>query len=231
MCIPVESKHVITYYNTWFVYSFAQVNGWGSLNNSLSSNLLRKPSRRVEVTPPPTPELPHRHFNSSLFYGTYSHPAPSQSHRVDTLLDRSFTSDSFGHYAFSELPRVTHLHTSTAPWERSHQRSYRRPALESVFTKAAFEQSARYDPHQSYSLAVDKEEERLAQGQCSGFLPDAVEHDDDLAWLGNVRRQTRKLSRMMSYPPTINWVEGDMGRQLEVEPPVQQMQAQNVTAQ
>lgn len=184
------------------------------------------------MSPPQTPELPHRRFNhSSFFYGTYSHPAPSQSHRVDTLLDRSFASDSCGHYAFSELPRATHLHTSTAPWERLHQKSYRRPALESVFPKAAFEQSARYDPHQSYSLAVDREEERVAQEQYGDFLPDAVRHDDNLTWLANVRRQTRKLSRMMSYPPTLDCVEGDMGRQLEVEPPVQQVQAQNVTTQ
>lgn len=219
------------YYNT-FDYFFAQVNGWGSLNNSLSSSHVRRPSRRVEVSPPQTPERPHRRFNhSSIYYGTYSHPALSQLHRVNTLLDRSYASDSCGQYAFSEGPRVAHLQTSSAPRERLHQRSFRRPAVQSVFPEAAFEQSVSCGPHRSYSLAVDEEEECLAQGRCGDFPPDAAQKDDDLAWLANSRRQTRKLSRMMSYPPTFNCAEGDMGRQLEVDPPVQQMQAQNITTQ
>lgn len=203
-----------------FIYLFLQVRGLGSHP--------AKPSWRLEVSPPPTPESPRSRFNhSALYYGTYSHPGPSQSRRAGTLLDHSFASDSFRRYAFSEAPRVTQLHASTAPVERFHQKSLRRTAAPQ-FANAPFQQSVKYGSRRSCGQTVDGEEKRTAQGQSGEMMLGAVQPNEGLGWLAQVRREGQQLSRMKSYPPTVTSMEVNMGRQLEVEPPIQQIQAQNV---
>lgn len=179
------------------------------------------------MSPPPTPEFPRSRFNHSAFYyGTYSHPGPSQSRRVGTLLDHSFASDSFRRYAFSEAPHVTQLHASTAPVERFQQKSLRRTTAPQ-FANTAFQQSVKYGSRRSYSQTVVEEEKRIAQGQSGDMMLGAIQPDEGLAWLAQVRRVGQQLSRMKSYPPTVTSVEVDMGRQLEIESPIQQIQAQN----
>lgn len=176
------------------------------------------------MSPPLTPESPRSRFNhSALYYGTYSHPGPSQSRRAGTLLDHSFASDSFRRYAFSEVPRVTQLHASTAPVERFHQKSLRRTAAPQFS-----QQSVKYGSRRSCGQTVDGEEKCTAQGQSGEMMLGAVQPNEGLGWLAQVRREGQQLSRMKSYPPTVTSMEVNMGRQLEVEPPIQQIQAQNV---
>ncbi|XP_035537231.1 plakophilin-2 [Morone saxatilis] len=207
-----------------------KVNGLSYTNRSLSSNHLRRPSRRVEVSPPPSPEFSRSRFNhSTLRYGTYTHPGPSQLHRAGPLLDRSFGSDSFHRYAFSEAPRGTRPHMSTAAPGSFRQRSLRQTtAPQPVFANAAFQRSGEYGSRRSHSQTVNKQDKHTVQGQNGDMILGAVQPDEGSSWFTQIRRESQGLRRLNSYPPSVTSVEVDMGRQMVVGLPIQQKQAQNV---
>ncbi|XP_028426517.1 plakophilin-2 [Perca flavescens] len=189
-----------------------KVKGLGLANRSLSSNHVLRPFRRVEVSPPQSPELPRSRFNySTPRYGTYTHPGPRQSHRGGTLLDHSLGSDSFHRYAFSEAPRVKRSLASTSADRTFHRRSLRQTATpQPVFANAAFQPSGEY-------------------GSCLDHNQTIVKQDKNtFSWLAQLRRDCRGHHRQNSYPPSVNSVEVDMGRQTEVELPIQQMYAENI---
>ncbi|XP_054608664.1 plakophilin-2 isoform X2 [Dunckerocampus dactyliophorus] len=90
------------------------VNGCGYNSFSLScTEHVRRPSRRVEVSPPVSPETPQRHFvfNGRHFSTTCTMPGRSASHRNCSLLGRS--PGSHQRYALSEVPRWAPRHAST----------------------------------------------------------------------------------------------------------------------
>lgn len=206
-----------------------QVNGLGFTNHSLTSNHVRKPSRRVEVSPPRTSESPTSRFNhTAFFYGTYSHPGPCQPQRRCLLPDHSFISDSFRPYAFSEERGVPRFQASTAPVERFHQKSVRRAAApQAAYANTTFQQSTRRGSSRSYRQSVVEEERPTAQGQ-SADTSGAVPAENGLAWLAQVRSQGVRPGRLKSYPPTDTSVEVDMGRPPDVESPIQKTQAHSV---
>ncbi|XP_042367292.1 plakophilin-2 isoform X2 [Plectropomus leopardus] len=205
-----------------------KVNGLSLTNCSLSSNNVQRPSRRVEVSPPPSPELPRSPFNyNTLRFNTYTHPGPSRSHRMGPLLDRSFASDSFHRYAFSEAPRVRRPLASTSAYGTYRQRSFRQTAVpHPVVANAAFQQSGEYSP--SWGQTVVKHDKHTVEGPNGDMMLGAIQPDDGLSWLAQVRREGRSLNRLSSYPPSVVSMEVDMGRQMEVELPVQQIPTQNV---
>nr|XP_046234830.1 plakophilin-2 isoform X2 [Scatophagus argus] len=207
-----------------------KVNGLGFTSHSLSSSHVRKPSRRVEVSPPPTPEFNFSRLNHNTFhYGMYTHPGPKQSHRTSTLLDRSFGSESFRRYAYSEAPCAMRPHTSSAGLQSFHQSSFRQSAApQPVFANAEFHQSGEYGSRQNHSQTFVKREKNIAQGQSGDVMLGAYQPDEGLSWLVRVRRDDQELGRMKSYPPSVASMEVDMGRKVEVEPHVQQIQTQNV---
>lgn len=208
------------------------MNGLGLTDRSLSNNHLRRPSRRVEVSPPPSPEFHRSRFNpSSLRYSTYTHPGPSQSHRVGTLLDHSFTADSFRRYAFSEAPCGTRPLASTSAYGNIRQKSLRQtaaPPPPPVFANAAFQQSVEYGSGWGRNQSIVKKERHTVQRQSGEMILGAVQPDDGLSWLAQVRREGQGLHRLNSYPPSVTSVEVDMGKQMEVEPPIQHINTQNV---
>ncbi|XP_038594979.1 plakophilin-2 [Micropterus salmoides] len=205
-----------------------QVNGLGFASRSLSSNNVQRPFRRVEVSPPESPALPRRCFNySSLRFGTYSHPGPSQSHMGGTLLDHSVVADSFQRYAFSEAPRATRPSMSTSALGTYRHRSLRQTvAPRPVLAKAAF-QSGKYGSSWNPNQSVVKQEKHTVQRNGDMVLG-AIQHDEGLSWLGQMRRVSQGPRRLNSYPPSVASMEVDMGRQMEVELPTQQIQAHNV---
>lgn len=207
-----------------------RVNGFGPINRSLSSNHVRRPSRRVEVSPPPSPELPRSRFNySTLRYGTYTHPGPSQSHRMGALLDNSFNSDSFHRYAFSDAPRRTRPLASTAAHGSFRHRSFKQTALpQPVLANAVFQQNGEYGSRWGYNQSIVKQEKHTVQGQSGDRMLGAQQPDEGLSWLARVRGESRRLRRLNSYPPSVTSVEVDTGRQMEVELPIQPIQTQNV---
>ncbi|XP_044041402.1 plakophilin-2 [Siniperca chuatsi] len=207
-----------------------QVNELGFTNRSLSSSHVRRPSRRVEVSPPPSPELPRSRFNNStLRFGTYSHRGPSQSRRVGTLLDNSFGSDSFRRYAFSETPCVTRLHASTSAHGSFRHRSLRETgAPQPVLANAAFQQSGEYGSRWNHNQSVVKEEKHTVQRQSGGMILGAIQSNEGVSWLAQIRREDQGLRRLNSYPPSVTSMEVDMGRQMEVQLPIQQMLTPNV---
>ncbi|XP_074481371.1 plakophilin-2 [Sebastes fasciatus] len=212
-----------------------KVNGLSFTNRSLSSHHLRRPSRRVEVSPPPSPEFPRsQRFNySASRYGTYTHPGPSQSHRVGPLLDYSLGFDTFHRYAFSEAPRVTRPLTSTTAHGTLRRRSVRLtaappPPQQLGLANASFRQSGEYGSRWNHNQSFVKQERQTAQGQNGDMMLGAVQPEEGLAWLAQVRRAGQGLRRLNSYPPSVTSMEVDMTRQMDVESPIQQIYAQKL---
>nr|XP_057934261.1 plakophilin-2 isoform X2 [Doryrhamphus excisus] len=95
-------------------WSRTTVNGCGYNSVSLScTEHVRRPSRRVEVSPPVSPETPQRQFvfNGLHFSTPCTLPGRSASHRNCSLLGRSLGSHQ--RYALSEVPRWAPRHAST----------------------------------------------------------------------------------------------------------------------
>ncbi|KAM6962344.1 plakophilin-2 [Tautogolabrus adspersus] len=207
-----------------------KVNGYSFPNHSLSTNHVWRPPRRVEVSPPPSPGTPHNHLTyRSHRYATYTHPGPSQLHRMGTLRDYTLGSDSFHRYAFSEAPRIRRPLASTSTLGSFRGRSLRQTAVpQPVFAKAAFQQSGDYGSRWGRSETIVKQEKQSVQGQSGDMMLVANQPDEGFSWLAQVRRNGQWLHRLNSYPPSVTSMEVDMGRPMDVVPPIQQIQAQNV---
>ncbi|XP_008281155.1 plakophilin-2 [Stegastes partitus] len=209
-----------------------KVNGSSFHSRSLSSKTLQRPSRRVEVSPPPSPELGRTRFNYSAFrYGTHTIPGPSHSHVPGSLLSRSHGSDSLRRYAFSEVPRGSQMQASTSPLGVHRRRSLRQTAgPQAGFAKAVFRQSGEDGSQWGYRQSVVKQEKHTVQGQNGDLMLSPVQPDGGLSWLAQVRRNGKGSLRMNSYPPSVVSAEVDLGRRNEeVDFPIQQVQAQNIT--
>lgn len=186
-----------------------KVNGLGSSNHSLSI----RPCRRVEVTPPPSPEIPQNRFTYGVHRaGMYTVPGPGQLNRMATMLDRSLSSDFNQRYAFSEGPRFFRPQKSSASFR---QTSFRHAALpqpvfeDDVFLPSFEHNSSRWNHNQT----LLKREQHSVHG-LNGTMP-------------NVKGNPHAPRRMNSYPPSVTSIEVDMVRQ-EVEVPVQQTHTGNV---
>ncbi|XP_026216905.1 plakophilin-2 [Anabas testudineus] len=174
--------------------SHMKVNG---LDFSRPSHVQR-PSRRVEVSPPPTPEFLKFNYTPRWgSYGAYTFPEHSQSYRVGTL-DHSRGSDSFGRCAFSEVPRGSQLHTSSSSTHRSVRRRSQRQTA---------------GPQQSGEYGFRWGDNQTAVKQDKWFL-----HRKNDMVLGAV--QPVSFRRMNSYP------HSDISMELDL--PVQQAKMQNV---
>ncbi|XP_022605219.1 plakophilin-2 [Seriola dumerili] len=205
-----------------------KMNGWAVNNQSLSSSRVQRPSRRVEVSPPPSPELPRSRFNYSTYrFGTCTLPGPSHSHRAGPLLDHSSGLDSFRRYAFSEAPRVTRPLSSTPTHESFRHRSLRQTAgQQSLFAHAAFQESGQYGSPWIHNQTVVKQEVPTVQGKSGDMVLGAIQPDEGLSWFSQIRREGQRPRRLNSYPASVSSMVVDMGRQMEVELPIQQIPAQ-----
>ncbi|KAF3859605.1 hypothetical protein F7725_022004, partial [Dissostichus mawsoni] len=163
---------------------------------------------RVEVSSPPSPELPR--FNSStLRYGTYTHPGPNPSHRAG--MGFSHGSESFRRYAFSEAPlRVARPITASSAQGTFRHRSIRQGGPQPVFQQGIWK-----DGDYGWSQNPVRQDQHTV-----GTQPP----DGGLSWLARVRRDGLGLHRLNSYPPSLTSV--DMGRQMEVDLPFQQKHTQ-----
>ncbi|KAM9824647.1 plakophilin-2 [Neosynchiropus ocellatus] len=86
------------------------------LQRSLSGPAsIRRPSRRIEVSPPPSPEPTRFHFSTFTLTGP-APPSASLSHHSPVPLWR---------YAFSEAPQNSRLHTSSSATRGLRQRAVR----------------------------------------------------------------------------------------------------------
>ncbi|XP_051804890.1 plakophilin-2 [Acanthochromis polyacanthus] len=208
-----------------------KVIGSGYHSHSLSSKTLQKPSRRVEVTPPPSPELPRTRFNFSTFrFGTHTIPGPSHSHIGGSPLHRSHGSDSLQRYAFSEVPRCSQMPVSTSALGTYRRRSFRQMSgPQSGFASAAFQQSGEYGSQWGHRQSIIKQERHTVQGHNGDLMLSPIQPDGGLSWLAQARRDGQRSIRLNSYPPSVVSAEVELGGQVDVDFPIQPIQAQNVT--
>lgn len=207
-----------------FLSCFPQLNGY--TNYPLSNNHMRKPSRRVEVSPPPSPGLPRSRFHySTLRFGT--HPGLSYPQRSGPVQDHTFGPDSFQRYAFSEAQRGSRAQVSTTAQGSIRQRSLRQtPAPLPVFANAGYQQSADYyGSRWSHNQTLSRRHTTLERS--ADVALGRVQPEDGASWSAQIRRNAQALRRLNSYPPTATSLEVDMGRQMDEELPLQQIQSQN----
>ncbi|CAJ1054912.1 plakophilin-2 [Xyrichtys novacula] len=207
-----------------------KVNGYSFNKNSFSTTHLRRPSRRVEVSPPSSPNIHRNRFTcSTQRYATYTHPGPSQPRRIGSLLDHQLSSDSFHRYALSEAPCIRRPQASTSTLGSFRGQSQKLVAApQPVF--AAIQQSSEYGGSR-WGQTIIKQDKQMVQGQSRDMMLSTNQTDEGLSWLAKIRRDGQRLQRLNSYPPSVTSMEVDLGRQIDVEPPCQEIQAQNVITQ
>ncbi|XP_047431073.1 plakophilin-2 [Mugil cephalus] len=193
--------------------SNTRVNGFS--NSSLPNRYMGTASRRVEVSPPPSPEIPRTRFYSTYHYGMNTIPASGPSTTASTLPYRSHVSDSRRGYIFSEMPRRT-------------QRSLRQtPGTQSMFGSSGFRQNGGYGSQWTHSGDIIWDDVNNVQGHNGDMMRGPVQPEGGFSWLAHGRMGQRSF-RLNSYPPSVGIMDGDMGKKMEVELPVQQMQTQNI---
>ncbi|XP_076010116.1 plakophilin-2 isoform X2 [Genypterus blacodes] len=181
-----------------------QMNGFG--------HLVRHPSRRVEVSPTQSPELPQRRLPfGSFHFGTYTVPGPTHQQRTGTVLDRSPGSDSFRRYAFSEVTRGTRLNTSTSAHGSHRHKSLR----QAVAPQQSTDNGSRWVRHQA-----DVQREKSLVWKQNVQALGAAQHDDGHTCLSQVRRDG--VRRQLSYSPSM--------ASMEVDLPIQRVQANSTMA-
>ncbi|XP_056133441.1 plakophilin-2 [Lampris incognitus] len=206
-----------------------KVSGLGFGNQSLSSGLERRPTRRVEVSPLPSPGLPRHHLHyGTLQFGTYTLPSPSQPQRMCGLLDRSFRSDSFRQYAFSEVPHGTRFHTSIHNAGLSSRGA--------TFSCRSGRQTAVPQPlladttHNTLTGSIQSPRQMDTQTERTSSVRRATlgsgQHRDGFAWPAKFRRDDLELDRQNSYPASVGSMEVDWAKRREVEA----VQIKSVTA-
>ncbi|XP_077355356.1 plakophilin-2 isoform X2 [Festucalex cinctus] len=153
-----------------------------------SGERVRRPSRRVEVSPPGTPDKARCHFNfNSRHSVTSTLPVRSLSHRNCSLLGRS--PGLHQRYALSEAPRSRWAPTNASTPANGSFRfwsdaSFRQRGRESSWNDSAFQQSE--------GMVVAPQ----------------------IPWMS----KSQRLLRLNTYPPSGNSVEADMGGRAGAEP-------------
>lgn len=99
------------------------------------------------------------------------------------------------------------------------ERSHRKSLIQEAAPKAAFQQSMKIGARQSYRQTAEEE-------RGGGMMLSVAQPVDGLARLARVRKDGQEVHRMMSHATSVVSMEVDTGRQQEVEPPVQRIQAQ-----
>ncbi|XP_067438017.1 plakophilin-2 [Thunnus thynnus] len=202
-------------------------NGFGFTSSSLQEHV-RRPSRRVEVSPPASPELPRSlvAYNPHPF-GIYALPSPCQLHRMGTVLDHSFGSDLCQRYAASEDPQDMRLRASTPEYASFRRRSLRQTLRpQPVFADPAFQQSDEFASGWSPYQTVCRQDKPTVQSDV-GILG-ALQPNKRLSFLPQVRGGSQGLLRQNSYAPSVISLEVDGGRAMEASLPIQPIQAHNV---
>ncbi|KAM3859005.1 plakophilin-2 [Diretmus argenteus] len=208
-----------------------KVNGMGFNDQYFSNGHVRRPSRRVEVSPTPSPELSRSHMTyGTLRFANYTLPGPSQPPRMGPLLDHSFGSDSFRRYAFSEVPHGTRLHMSTfSPGSYGYKSVKQTAGPQPLIPDGTFQHSPNGSFRRPYQTGVQREMDSVKRQAGYGTIS-ASQRPEGLAWIAQVRKEAQGLGRQNSYPPSAVSMEVDSTRRRGAEFPIQQIQRKNATA-
>ncbi|XP_071188400.1 plakophilin-2-like [Salvelinus alpinus] len=214
--------------------SLGQIGGrdFSSLS-SLKENR-RSPSKRVDLTPVTSPELPRsRLAYGTLRFGTYTLPGPSQPPMMGTSEERSYGTDLMRRYAHSEMARSTRTHAiangGNYHWSQS-LRQTRGPQPLSADHSFLCSSPAIRTNNSPYLMEVQKGARR--QTGYGSF--NATQRTEGLAWLGQVGKESQGhvgAKWPPSYPASLVSMEVDMGQmRAAAEPEIQQTDVNEVTA-
>ncbi|XP_014009016.2 plakophilin-2 [Salmo salar] len=201
--------------------------------SSLKENI-RSPSKRVDLTPVTSPELPRSHLAyGTLRFGTYTLPGPSQPPMMATSVERSYGTDLRRRYAHSEVARSTRTQAmangGNYHWGQSLRQTRGPQPLSADHSFLCSSPAIRTD-NSPYLMEV----QRGARRQTGYGSFNATQRAEGLAWLGQVGRESQEhvgAKWPRSYPASLVSMEVDMAQKREaVEPEIQQKYMNEVTA-
>uniref|UniRef100_A0A8C7PKU8 Plakophilin 2 n=1 Tax=Oncorhynchus mykiss TaxID=8022 RepID=A0A8C7PKU8_ONCMY len=193
----------------------------------------RSPSKRVDLTPVTSPELPRsRLAYGSLRFGTYTLPGPSQPPMMGTSEERSYGTDLMRRYAHSEMARSTRTHAiangGNYHWGQSLRQTRGNQPLSADRSFLCSSPAIRTD-NSPYLMEVQKGARR--QTGYGSF--NATQRTEGLSWLGQVGKESQGhvgAKWPPSYPASLVSMEVDMGqKRVAAEPEIQQTDVNEVT--
>ncbi|CAB1346068.1 unnamed protein product [Coregonus sp. 'balchen'] len=214
--------------------SLGQIGGvdFSSLS-SLKENI-RRPSKRVDLTPVSRPELPRsRLAYGTLSFGTYTLPGPSQPPMMGTSVERSYGTDLMRRYAHSEMARSTRTHamanSGNDHWGQSLRQTRGPQPLSADHSFLCSSPAIRTD-NSPYQMEVQRGAGR--QTGYGSFNP--TQRAEGLVWRAQVGRESQGpvgAKWPPSYPASLVSMEVDMGQKREAaEPEIQQRDVKELTA-
>uniref|UniRef100_A0A674DU39 Plakophilin 2 n=1 Tax=Salmo trutta TaxID=8032 RepID=A0A674DU39_SALTR len=184
---------------------------------------IRSPSKRVDLTPVTSPELPRSHLAyGTLRFGTYTLPGPSQPPMMATSVERSYGTDLRRRYAHSEVARSTRTQAMAKGgnyhWGQSLRQTRGPQPLSADHSFLCSSPAIRTD-NSTYLMEV----QRGARRQTGYGSFNATQRAEGLAWLGQVGRESQEhvgAKWPRSYPASLVSMEVDMSQKREaVEKP------------
>ncbi|XP_061570902.1 plakophilin-2 isoform X2 [Cololabis saira] len=196
-----------------------KINGFGFSNSS--ENHVQRPSRKMELAPPPSPKLSHSHFNYSTYTpATRMVPGPVHSHMGGATQDISSGSDPFRRYARSESTYGMRRYASTTTPRNFRWRSIRETAGPQYTLT-----DARTQQHLELGSPRCHQRENLTPGD-SFMRFGSAQPDGGLTWLAGVRKGSQEYPGHMSYTSSVGSAGVDTERLAEAALPMQQIRTQ-----
>ncbi|KAJ3612642.1 hypothetical protein NHX12_020909 [Muraenolepis orangiensis] len=192
-------------------------------DGQISNKSVRRPARRVEVSPLPSPQSPRSPTYRTSGAGTFPFPSPGlglATPKMVPLWERSFGSDSLKRYAFSEVPRATRFHAATYSARRGPAKPG--PMYPGVFTEPG---PARTSTgfNGLYRTTGPREALGIAQRRAVGSgRRVASQEAEGQRWLANTRKEL-SFEERHSLAPSVVSVEADGPVRAEVQPSVHRL--------
>ncbi|XP_037551637.1 plakophilin-2 [Nematolebias whitei] len=191
--------------------SNTKVNGPSFISRTLSINHVKRPSRKVAMSPEPNPDLARRHFNSTYRRGVYTVPGPGHSHALATLMNSTGDSDLFHRYALLETP-----HGSWLPSSMSTPGTFSPSSLR----QTARSRSAGFQQHAQNDFLTSRRQNAVT---LSDQMFGSAQPDEDLICPAQVSGDQRSM-RLDSFSPSGGRAEMDTGRPVAKQLGAQQKQ-------
>ncbi|KAL0962977.1 hypothetical protein UPYG_G00347930 [Umbra pygmaea] len=182
--------------------SYGQVGGLDFSSRSSLRENTASPSKRVDVSPTPSPEVPRSHLAyRSLRFGTHTLPGHSQPHTMATLAERPYGTNSMRRYARSDIGST--FRRTAVPQSFSADRSFlcSSPAIRTD------------DSAYQIELQRGSGSMRRQLGYSSSV---ANRRAEALAWLRSESQRPMPARRLLSYPASLVSMEVDMSQKKEM---------------
>ncbi|XP_017270243.1 plakophilin-2 [Kryptolebias marmoratus] len=189
--------------------SSTKVNGSVYMSRTLSITHMKRPSRKVEMSPGLDPDLSRSRCNCSFYSnGMSTLPGPAHSRGAGTPMESSHDWDSFRRHAFSETPRGSRPHLSASTFTST-------PAC--LSQPVGFQQHAKNGFLRSHGRNSGRREKHGGDRVFG-----STRTDGGRSWQAQVKMDGQRSTRLKSFPPSGDGAEVSAGRLVASRPSIQQ---------